>query len=272
MMPALPISTPAQIQAVTSQCESWFTNQGFDDPAATKIVTGGVCFNGYIHKGDDVPFLAALTQTPDDRPLVIVVRSSGGDTDTALAMGEALLDRPATVVASQICASSCANYLLTAGQSRIVQKDTLLLYHGGITLDFLEGAAAQTRQQIKAQAAQNPQLIPDPEPLIDHSIEETRQQLTALVARQDSFLVRAGISPTFFRWMDLFNHMGEAEQATHCPAPSYMIVYPPARLASLDLRIDMYDGPTSQAEVDRLMTARHLKKPLCYWQEEAGGL
>lgn len=51
-----------------------------------------------------------------------------------------------------------------------------------------------------------------------------------------------------------------------------MMVYPPARLASFGFRIDRYDGPTSQAEVDRLTVAQHLGKPLCYLQEQAGGL
>jgi hypothetical protein len=271
-MVTLPVSTPIQIQAVITQCESWLSDQSFDDPARTKIVSGGVCFNGHIQKGDDATFRAALAQLPDNQPRIAVVRSSGGDTDTGLSMGEALLDRPATVVASQICGSSCANYLLAAGQTKIVWKDTLLLYHGGITLDFLESTAAQTREQIMAQAAQNPQLFPDAETLIDHSIEETRQQLTTIVARQDAFLARSGISQTFFRWMDLFNHMGEAERTTHCPVPPHMMVYAPTRLASFGFRIDVYDGPTSQTEVDRLAAAYHLKNPLCYWQEQAGGL
>lgn len=271
-MGTLPASIPPQTEAIVAQCSAWFADKGFDDPALTKSVTGGICFNGVIRKGDEVPFRTALALAPVDTPLVIVVRSGGGDTDTGLSMGEALLDRPATVVASQICGSSCANYLLTAGKIRIVWKDTLLLYHGGITLDFLEDTATQTREQLTAIAAKDPQSFPDVQSSIDHNIENTRQQLTGIVARQDAFLARAGISQTFFRWMNLFNHMNDTEQATHCPVPPHMMVYPPARLASFGFRIDRYDGPTSQAEVDRLTVAQHLGKPLCYWQEQAGGL
>ena len=271
MMTSAP-ATPAQVETVVTQCETWFAGRGYNDLAVTKAVTGGICFNGEIHKGDDVPFRTALALAPQDQPLVIVVRSPGGDADTGLAMGEALLDRPATVVTSQICGSSCANYLLTAGKTKIVWKDALLLYHGGITLDFLESTTTQTREQLTAIAAKDPQSFPDVQSSIDRNIEATRQQLTGIVARQDAFLVRAGVSRTFFRWMGLFNHMDTAEQATHCPVTPHMIVYPTARLASFGFRIDRYDGPTSQTEVDGLTAAQHLGKPMCYWQEQAGGL
>ena len=108
----------------------------------------------------------------------------------------------------------------------------------------------------------------DPHLNFDHAMEQNRQQLNGEITRQEQLLVKEGISPTLFRWMDLINHMTPAEQATHCPADTDIIAYPPQVLARFGLTFDSYGGPRSQAEVDAVVKkdGRH-DTHICYWQD-----
>src|SRR6185312_3841566 len=166
----------------------------------------------------------------------------------------------ATVIADVLCASSCADFILPAGKRRVVSEDTLLLYHGGVTLEALNAAAPQ----VEALARRDPRVN------FDHLMEQNRQQLNAEIAQQESLLVREGVSPVLFRWMDLVNHMTPAEQAAHCPADTDIIAYPPQVLARFGLTFDSYGGPRSQAEVDAVVkkdgrSGTHI----CYWVDGA---
>src|SRR5690606_16774712 len=122
-------------------------------------------------------------------------------------------------------------------------------------------------EQISAMAETQPEMKGQAEALILTNIEDNRRQLGELIARQDGFLISAGISPTLFRWMGLYNHMLPEEQQRHCAASPHMFVYPPAVLSRFNLTIDQYDGPDSQASLEATLAAKGLPTVVCYWHE-----
>jgi len=254
---AAPLASPAQEVAVTQACLDWLKPLDIEAPLSIKRVEGGLCLNGHIQTNDDKPVLTQLNTFDKATPLVMVVRSSGGEVNAAMAIGESLLDRPTTVIAEQLCASSCANFLITAGHRRIVAPNTLLLYHGATTLDQLD----QLLPQLNASAAQDNTLN------VADTFLNTYNYTVESIGRQDAFLTKAGISPTLFRWMDLINHMTPSEAESHCPPDSAVIQYPPEVLARFGLTFDEYDPPHTQTEIDVLEHTLGKKAPICYWRD-----
>ncbi len=254
---ALAVASPAQETATLAACRAWMKPLDFTAEMTVTTVDGGICVNGMMDRGTEGPFLEALKRF-DGRPVVIVVRSGGGAAEASLPMGEAVQAHTATVVADALCASSCADFILPAGKRRVVTPDTLLLYHGGVTLDALNAAAPQVAALAKK----------DPRVNYDHAMEQDRQQLNAEIALQETLLVKEGISPSLFRWMDLINHMTPAEQLAHCPAGSDIIAYPPEVLARFGLTFDSYGGPRSQAEADAIVRKDGRSNThICYWKD-----
>ena len=254
---ALAVASPAQETTVLAACRAWMKPLDLNAEMTVATIDGGLCVNGMMDRGTEGPFLDAIKRF-GDRPLVIVIRSGGGAAEASLPMGEAVQAKTATVIADMLCASSCADFILPAGKRRIVTTDTLLLYHGGVTLETLNAAAPQ----VEAMAKKDPRLN------FDHAMEENRQQLNGEITRQEQLLVKAGISPTLFRWMDLINHMTPAEQAAHCPADTDIIAYPPQVLARFGLTFDSYGGPRSQSQVDTIVKRDgHRDTHICYWQD-----
>lgn len=254
---AASLASPVQETAVTQACLAWLKPLDIESPLSIKRVEGGLCLNGHIQTDDYKPVLIQLDTFDKATPLVVVVRSSGGEVNAAMAIGEGFLDRPITVIAEQLCASSCANFLITAGHRRIVRPDTLLLYHGAITLDQLD----QLLPQLQASATGDDTLN------IADTFLNTYNYTVASISRQDAFLTKAGISPTLFRWMDLINHMTPPEVESHCPPDSAVVQYPPSVLASFSLTFDEYDPPHTQAEIDALEHKLGKKAPICYWRD-----
>ena len=201
--------------------------------------------------------LAQLDTFDKAMPLVVVVRSSGGEVNAAMAIGESLLDRPATVIAEQLCASSCANFLITAGHRRIVRPDTLLLYHSAIMLDQLDQVLPQLREYAKTA----------PDMKVGDIFLEQYEDTVKTINRQEAFLLKAGISSTLFQWMNLAQHMSPEEFETHCPPESAVIQYPPSVLARFGLTFDEYNPPHTQAEIDALEHKLGKKAPICYWRD-----
>jgi len=184
---AVSLASPSQEAAVLAACRAWMKPLDINAEMTVTTVDGGICASGMMDRGTEGPFLAAVKRF-DHKALVIVVRSGGGAAEASLPMGEAVQAQTATVIADVLCASSCADFILPAGKRRVVSEDTLLLYHGGVTLEALNAAAPQ----VEALARRDPRVN------FDHLMEQNRQQLNAEIAQQESLLVREGVSPVLF--------------------------------------------------------------------------
>jgi hypothetical protein len=84
---------------------------------------------GEIEAGDAASLSSLLTNNITK----LVVNSTGGVAEEGLAIGKLLLkSRIGVVQVTGVCASSCANYIFTAGQRKII-KDGVVGYHGNIS-------------------------------------------------------------------------------------------------------------------------------------------
>ncbi len=245
--------TPAE-HTVIAKCEGWWRGLDVNGEATATPVPGGVCINGFLDAGRDAPILDALKGTD---PVTVVIRSGGGDALASMNVAEVLRARPTTLIADTLCASSCADYLIVAARRRVVLDDTLLLYHGGVTLDLLNDAAPQVAAVAKA------------DPKVDYALgmEKTRVDINGKITRQEALLTASGVSPTLFRWMDLINHMTATEAASHCRDGTSIIQYPPQVLANFGLTFDVYGAPDSQAAVDALLHKLGKTTNVCFWKE-----
>ncbi len=259
----LPVAAHATTGTVTAperelivRCETWWKTLDVNGEATVGSVPGGLCINGYLDAGRDAPILDALKPS-GTAPVTIVIRSGGGDALASMNVAEVLRARPTTLIADTLCASSCADYLIVAAKRRVVLDNTLLLYHGGVTLDLLNDAASQVAAAAKA------------DPKVDYALgmEKTRVDINGKIARQEALLTASGVSPTLFRWMDLINHMTAAEAESHCRTGTSIIQYPPQVLARFGLTFDVYGAPNSQGAVDALLHKLGKTTNVCFWEE-----
>lgn len=258
---AEPSAEPEREAQVVAACKNWWRPLDVNAPATPESVPGnGLCINGAIDTGTDAAILNRIKAAPDGPPLIVVIRSGGGEFEAAMNVAEALQMRRPTVIANTVCASSCANYIMAAGARRIVQDDTLLVYHGGISLSMLDD---QAPQQIEALAATDPKFDPAA------AMAQVRAVFASWIARQDAFMVRAGVKPEIFAWMDEANSNSPAARsiAARCPADSQVLQYSQAALARFGLTFDHYAAPQSQTEVDALLRKLGRTSKVCYWQE-----
>lgn len=61
------------------------------------------------------------------------INSGGGDVFGGMAMGRLVHEHKLKVIVEDICASSCANYVVTASHDVLVTENSLLGWHGGST-------------------------------------------------------------------------------------------------------------------------------------------
>ncbi|WP_068717108.1 hypothetical protein [Vibrio tritonius] len=65
-----------------------------------------------------------------DKPNRLVVSSLGGDVEAGLELGNWIQKNKMDVEVLRLCASSCADYVLTTGNHKYLHKDSILLWHG----------------------------------------------------------------------------------------------------------------------------------------------
>lgn len=65
---------------------------------------------------------------PGDR---LLIRSSGGDLDAGMMFGNFINKRNMSVEIVDYCISSCANYIFLAGSTKILNTNSLVIFHGG---------------------------------------------------------------------------------------------------------------------------------------------
>ncbi|MFC3176426.1 hypothetical protein [Undibacterium amnicola] len=101
--------------------------------------TATVSYQGEIVKGSFQALLAHLT--PETTTLR--VRSSGGDGEEAMLIGNQIIDQNLSLVVDGYCMSSCANYLFLAARKKSLLVDSVLGFHGAVSLKNSEDLRAQ---------------------------------------------------------------------------------------------------------------------------------
>ena len=126
----------------------WYNN--IDNTATITVEGSTIIFEGDIGIQTYRDFLFTV-RGKEDQITTIRINSGGGITDEGMKIGEWIFDHEIDVIVDEICFSTCANYIFTAGRNKIIEKDAIVGWHGskqqdpfiaagyGITVEELYG-------------------------------------------------------------------------------------------------------------------------------------
>ena len=87
----------------------------------------------------------------EDQITAIRINSAGGITDHGIRIGEWIFDHQLDVIVDELCFSSCANYIFTAGKNKIIEKDAIVGWHGSEQQDpFIAAGLGLTMRELHA--------------------------------------------------------------------------------------------------------------------------
>ena len=204
-----------------------------------------ICFGGAITPESMAALMQAVRAVPANRPLQLVLLSSGGHASAALEVAEELLRRDVTVVTGPICASACANYLFMAADRRVVGPKSILAFHGGRSASLIgQVEAALAAARAKKDGAATAQLT------------AALQRLQAERPREQALLRAAGVDVAFF---DRFDRL------TPCPGTRVRaFVFSPEALGRSGVKVSGWFGPKSEAQLQALLAPAGLSGTMCY--------
>jgi len=232
----------AELPQGVKACADWMAKRTSADGAMVRLIGGSTLCADMPALSDDAvnDFVEKISSLPNDGHPDVVIRSAGGKVDLGMAMGEAIQQRRASVYAFGFCGSSCANYVFLPAPRRVLLKDTLLVFHGGLYRSMLDN--------------------------VDLT-EEGRGRTIASLSLQDRLLRGAGVDPEFFEWIEQLNHDREWASSKCAGAQSVRsIVFSSRELAAHGAKVEHDYGPQTRAELDVLTKKYGINGETCYWQ------
>ena len=87
----------------------------------------------------------------EDEITAIRINSPGGITDQGIQIGEWISEHGIDVIVEELCFSSCANYIFTAGKNKVIEKDAIVGWHGSEQQDpFIAAGYGITMAELHA--------------------------------------------------------------------------------------------------------------------------
>ncbi len=127
--PPLPTSSPSPTPEATPTPDAdgiiWYDS----NPATITVEGSTIVFDGDIEDSTYRDFLVAV-RGKEGQITAIRINSPGGITDQGMLIGEWIFDHELDVIVEELCFSSCANYIFTAGKNKIIGKDAIVGWHG----------------------------------------------------------------------------------------------------------------------------------------------
>lgn len=93
------------------------------------IKGGSLRYSGEITKTSNQVIFAAFNNL-ELKPKRLLIDSIGGEIGAGIELGSWVRRNRLDVEVTNICASSCANYVFPAGKAKYLRKDSILLWHG----------------------------------------------------------------------------------------------------------------------------------------------
>ncbi|AZG37300.1 MULTISPECIES: Clp protease/crotonase-like domain-containing protein [Shewanella] len=98
--------------------------------AIDPLLPSTILYNGEITPENVASFEQLITNSPT-KIESLIINSGGGDVFAGIRFGELVFEYKLKVVVDKACASSCANYIVTASDDVTVRNGGLLGWHGG---------------------------------------------------------------------------------------------------------------------------------------------
>lgn len=93
------------------------------------IKDGNLIYQGEITEAsNDVIF--SSYRDAEFKPNRLLISSRGGEIGAGMNLGQWVKDNNLDVEVTRVCASSCANYVLPAANTKYLRKDSILMWHG----------------------------------------------------------------------------------------------------------------------------------------------
>ena len=143
-----PTATPTPKPTPTPDADGiiWYD----PNPATITVEGSTIIFNGDIEDETYRHFLLAVDDK-EDQITEIRINSGGGITDHGISIGKWIFDHQIDVIVDELCFSSCANYIFTAGKNKIIEKDAIVGWHGSEQQDpFIAAGLGMTMRELHA--------------------------------------------------------------------------------------------------------------------------
>lgn len=182
-------------------CRAWIDQRSWrahEEAPETRVLSDRTaCYDGMIERGslDALHEWIGRTERADGESPTLVIRSGGGDAEVALGLAEKLQNRNARVFISEICASSCANFLYAGIRLRHVFDGALILFHGGYSG---KSRASVMKELEDFLAGPHGVLVEDH----DANRNAARHAFDAAAVRQDALFRRIGVDPAIVHGVD----------------------------------------------------------------------
>jgi hypothetical protein len=161
------------------------------------------CLAALPASADEVHFGGTLTMKSvdefirlnDDKPVTLLsIASPGGILDAGIKLGRWVRQKNADVRVMMFCASACANYVFTAGRHKIIARDSVVMWHGGLQAWEL----GEILDEYRRQAAQA--MPPDPDPYAKIAVAKLRRYSTLAEYRdmEAAYLKEIGVDGALF--------------------------------------------------------------------------
>lgn len=135
------------VLAVSPACTSVNTSQ--EHPSAVSLInTHTVQFRGGT-SDEHATQLEALLEQQAPAIDTLIINSGGGDAVAGLRIGRLVHQHQLKVVVDKVCASSCANYVVTASPDVTVRSGAILGWHGGASQSLYQTIRDNTSWLIR---------------------------------------------------------------------------------------------------------------------------
>lgn len=121
----------------------------------------------------------------------LFIRSTGGEVEAGIELGEMVRDSKIDVIVKDYCISSCANYVFTAGASRVIGG--VVLWHGSVEQKDVRECFLCNRRVSSLYGGDMP--LATPERVSNWDALRRRQSLFFQSIGVDEYITRAGQEP-----------------------------------------------------------------------------
>ncbi len=245
--------------AASGQCKSQLKGTTSDGPGQAVLAGPGViCFAGRITRESMDSLLAVFEQVPQTTPVTFAAVSNGGKAAAALDIAEQILSRDVTFVAGPVCASSCANYFFLPADRRVVLKDSLVIFHGGMSPGYVK----KVEKELASESKKRP---------LDHAkiaeLTEVVAKAHQSVPRQDAMLRAVNANPRFFEMFDYFSLLPGSKFHRDCSTSlkAREFVLSDRLLRANGIVVHVNEGPQTSADLDVIANKLGAGGKLCLW-------
>lgn len=219
---------------------------------------GTICFAGAISRQSMDLLLDVFAKVPKGTPILFAAASSGGHVSAALDVAEQITSRNVTFVVGSVCASSCANYFFLPAARRVIMKDALVIFHGGMSPGYIAGVENQFSAEKKKWPADQAKIA----------------QLAAVVAtahqsarRQEAMLRAIKANPRFFDLFDSFSFLPGSKFRKDCRTSlkAREFVLSDRVLQTNGVKVHANYGPQTSVALDAVLKRRDAAGQVCFW-------